>query len=221
MGNNNNSVLPTPPTLPANKIKVIWFDENINNNENQQYLKQLKDIFTETQGYNLLDKGFENFYEKNFQIILVIVSGRLFGKYRNKIKDNINKIINIPYTFIFTSNYFKKALLGLIPDDNQIVSYDSLLTVNNDFYNPGGVFDDFDNLLNEMKNVKNQIVSNIKIAPRIKDKINYEGLLTFEYLDSEKDLIAPALYKDIITNQKIKETDWKIFHEYILSFKEE
>ena len=27
----------------------------------------------------------------------------------------------------------------------------------------------------------------------------YEGLLTFEYLKSREDLIAPALYKDIIT----------------------
>ena len=72
-----------------------------------------------------------------------------------------------------------------------------------------------------MKNVKNQIFSNIKITPRIKDKINYEGLLTFEYFNSEEDLIAPALYKDIITNQEINDGDWKYFHKYILSFNDE
>jgi len=93
---------------------------------------------------------------------LVIVSGRLSGRYIRKIKENINKIINIPYTFIFTSSNFKSVLLGIIPDKEQKKSYDTMMTVNNGFYNPGGVFDDFNVLLNEMKNVSNQIFSNFK-----------------------------------------------------------
>ena len=42
--------------------------------------------------------------------------------------------------------------------------------------------------------------------------------MTFEYLQSEEDLLAPALYKEIITNEKITKEDCKKFHEYILSF---
>ena len=72
--------------------------------------------------------------------------------------------------------------------------------------------------MHELKVVKEKIVSNSNIAPRIKDKINYEGILTFEYLESEEDLLAPALYKDIITNEKVIEEDCKKFHKYILSF---
>ena len=49
--------------------------------------------------------------------------------------------------------------------------------------------------------------------------MNYEGVLTFEYLESEEDLLAPALYKDIITNEAITEEDYIKFHEFILSFK--
>ena len=86
------------------------------------------------------------------------------------------------------------------------------------FYNPGGIYDNFDKLLNEMKILKEKIMSNIKIEPRRRDKINYEGILTFEYLHNEEDLLAPALYKDIITNEEITKEDYTKFHNFILSF---
>lgn len=95
-----------------NNIKLVWFDENINIGQNEKYLKQLKCLTNQTKEYKLLDEGFENFYGKDkeytFRIVIVIVSGRLFGRYIKKIKDNINKIVNIPYTYIFTSYYLKK-----------------------------------------------------------------------------------------------------------------
>ena len=65
-----------------------------------------------------------------------------------------------------------------------------------------------------------KIESNIIIQPRIESKLNYEGILTFEYLESEKDLLAPALYKEIITNERITKEDYINFHKYILSFNE-
>ena len=89
--------------------------------------------------------------------------------------------------------------------------------VNDGFYNPGSVYDNFDELLNEMNIINNKIESNHKIRQRNEDKINYEGLLTFEYLESEEDLLAPALYKEIITNEKITKEDYKNFHNFILS----
>ena len=133
-----------------NNIKVIWFDEKIKNVENQNNFKQLKSFFNNIEQYEELDKGFENFYLQNnenkneFKIILVIVSGRLFGRYIKKLQDNINKIINIPYTFIFTSYNFKKILLSQIPDKEHILSYDTMIMVNDGFYNPGGVYDNFE-----------------------------------------------------------------------------
>ena len=205
--------------------KVIWFDEFINNKENQDYLNILKSNFNNAEGYASLDNGLENLYLNNdnekFEIILLIVSGRLFGKYLKKIQKNLNRIINIPYTYIFTSKKFKNILTGLKPDEEQIISYDTMTSINNEFYNPGGVFDDFDGLLNEMKELSNKIVSNFGITPRIKDKINYEGLLTFEYLNNEEDLLAPALYGDIIRNEKITKDEYYYFHRFILSFNDE
>ena len=46
-------------------IRVIWIDENINSNENQKYLKQLKNMSNDIKGYKLLDEGFESVCGKN------------------------------------------------------------------------------------------------------------------------------------------------------------
>ena len=205
-------------------IETIWFDENIQNKENKRYFKQLKSIFKKSSKYQLLDEGFDKLYkrenENDFVIIISIVSGKLFGRYIQKIKDNINKIINIPYTFIFTSTNYKKILLNEIPDINHILSYDTKIAINHGFYNPGGVYDDFDQLIFE---IKNKILGKniIDIEERRGEKINYEGVLTFEYLQSEEDLLAPALYKDIITNEKITEEDCDNFHKFLLTFNDD
>jgi len=151
----------------------------------------------------------------------VVVSGRLFGRYIKKLKDNINKIINIPYTYIFTSINFKKLLLNQIFDKYHLLSYDTMITINDGFYNPGGVYDNFDILLYDIKMNQQKLESNINKIPRIKEKMNYEGILTFEYLEKEEDLLAPALYKEIITNEKITKEDCIKFHNHILSFNNE
>ena len=207
-----------------NNLKIIWFDENIKEDENQEYLNKLKIAYHNIEGYKSLNDGFVNFYKSNdknandFRTIITIVSGRLFGRYIKKLKENINKIVNIPYTYIFTSIHYREVLLNKSLDDEHILSYDTMISINNGFYNPGGVFDDYDKLIDNIKLVMNKIDSKIEIKPREKERFNYEGVLTFEYLEKEEDLLAPALYKDIITNEKIKEEDYKKFHEYILSF---
>ena len=205
----------------SSEIQILWFDEKINNNENQIYFNQMKTSFRNFKGYNdLLDEAFEKFYDNSkFEIIYVIVSGRFFIRYIQKIKDNINKIVNIPYTYIFTSINFKKILLKEMPDREHILSYDTIVGIKDDFFNPGGVYDNFDELFDELKKKKyNSIIEN---KPRKEDKINYEGIFTFEYLKNEEDLLAPALYKDIITNEEITEKECENFHKHILSFNNE
>ena len=80
----------------------------------------MKTLLKNVKGYNdLLDEGFVIFYKNNFEIIYVI-SERLFGKYIKKINRNINRIINLPYTYIFTSSSFKKVLLKELLDSEDI-----------------------------------------------------------------------------------------------------
>ena len=150
----------------------------------------------------------------------MIISGSLFGRYVKKLKEKINRIVNIPYTYIFTSNNEKNLLLNKVSDKEHKLSYDTMIMVNDCFYNAGGVFDDFNKLFDEMSMNIKKIESNIIIKPRIESRLNYEGILTFEYLESEKHLLAPALYKEIITNEKITKEDYINFHKFILSFNE-
>ena len=218
--NSQNKFPPIQPSNQPSSLSLLWYDENIYDEYNQNCFNKLKSFFSNSKRFQSLDEGFDNFYlndNQRFKITLVIVSGKLFGRYVKKIKDNVNKIINIPFTFIFTSNNFKSILLNQLYDKDNKLSYDTKLSVKNGFYNPGGVYDDFEPLLNQILYISKIIESNPYLEPRIKEKMNYEGILTFEYLENEYDLLAPALYKDIITNEKITEEDCIKFHEFIVS----
>ena len=76
-------------------------------------------------GCQTLDEGFNDFYHNEngneFKIVFVVVSGRLFGRYIRKLKENINKIINIPYAYVFTSSNFRKELLQQENDKEHIL----------------------------------------------------------------------------------------------------
>ena len=156
-----------------------------------------------------------NFYSKTFNLIFTIVSGKLWGRFLQLFMANINKIINIPYVIIFTSQRFQDILLENKIDDEHILSYDILNKINDPFYNPGGVISSYEELIEKIKLFK--IGSECKIKLREGEKHNYEGLLTFEYLQNEEDLLAPALYKEIITNEPIKDEEIQKLFNYFLS----
>ena len=76
-------------------------------------------------------------------------------------------------------------------------------------------------MVDELKNKKLNSNSNTVNELRKNDKINYEGIFIFEYLKNEEDLLSPALYKDIITNEEINEKECENFYNHILSFNHE
>ena len=71
-------------------------------------------------------------------------------------------------------------------------------------------------LVNKIKSFK--LGQKYKIKKRTLEKKNFEGVLTFEYLQNKDDLLAPALYKEIITNEPIKEEEIKRLIDYFLSY---
>ena len=198
-------------------IDIIWFDEEINTDENQNYIKEFQPLVNTLETYDNLEKGFDKFYEEKFITIFTIVSGKLWGRFLRMFKENINKIINIPWVVIFTSEKFKNILLQKEPDEKHILSYDTLNGVNDTFYNPEGIVASFKELKEKILSFRQGFKSDIK--KRTIDKRNFEGVLTFEYLQNEEDLLAPALYKEIITNEKIKKEEKKNLINYFLSFK--
>ena len=200
-------------------IQIIWFDENINSDENKKMINEIKKKVDSCLGYNNLEEGFKNFYSNNFVPIFSIISGKLWGKYLKMLKKNINKIINIPNASIFTSDRFKKILLKIKPDEEHILSYDTINLINDPFYNPGGVISSYSELIKKIESFK--LGQKYLIKKRKLEKKDFEGVLTFEYLQNEDDLLAPALYKEIITNEPIKEEEIKRLIDYFLSYNNE
>jgi len=90
-----------------NNIKVVWFDENINDIQNQIIIRQIEPLINSCSAYDNLEEGFSHYYSDSFSLILTIVSGKLWGRYLQFFMKNINKIINIPYVIIFTSESLK------------------------------------------------------------------------------------------------------------------
>ena len=195
--------------------RVIWIDENIYNNQNEIYVELLKQKYNIFVEFTNLEDAFVAFYSNKFFIIITIISGKLWGRYLSYFKQSLNKIVDIPYTIIFTSDQFKDVLLNK-KDPKREMSYDTINGVNDPFYNPGGVVSCFEDLVKKIESIELKLNGNIK--ERRDEKYNNEGLLTFEYLQNEEDLIAPALYKDIIINEPIQNEELLKLKEYLLSF---
>ena len=103
-------------------LYIIWIDEKINSEENKLYLKKMKNVHPNISinVYDNLEEGFSEILKLEFVSIFVIVSGRLYSRYYNKLKENLVKIKCIPINLIFTSSKFKKILENIEPDTERI-----------------------------------------------------------------------------------------------------
>ena len=199
-------------------LDIIWIDEKVNNSENQSYLEKMKKDYPNIKitTYDNLEQGFNEILKLEFVSIFVIVSGRLYSKYYHKLEENLVNIKCIPINLIFTSSKFKKILERTEPDTEQVISYDIQKSINNSFYNSGGVFDNYEEVANYL-NIFNSNFSKKQINGKLYN-LSYEGLFTFNYLKSDAELLAPILYKDIITKKKILYDEIKKFNEFLLSY---
>ena len=84
---------------------VIWIDENIDNEENVKYIKDI------TSNNSFKVKAFKNINDAikyiinlNFQETKVIVSGRLYSEFIKVFKLYLNEIFVVPKIIVFTGN---------------------------------------------------------------------------------------------------------------------
>ena len=163
-----------------NLQKVIWIDSNIFNEENLEYISELK-----------TNKSFQLFLFKNvdeainyiktiaFEEIKIIVSGRLYFLFIRFFQNDITDMCTIPKIIVFTKD--KEEFLKC----NKDFYYDR-----NIFYNSGGIASSF----NEIKKFLNdEIILN-------KHNLIDDSQLTFEYVDCKEKLLLPILFKTLINN---------------------
>ena len=193
-------------------LDIVWIDEKVENNENQNYYGKMKLIFKNVKinTFNNLDEGFNYLLKLKFETIFIIISGRLYEKYYYLLRKNIKNLKIIPITIIFTSQYYKKILDQKDSENIPLFSYDIIKSLNHPFYNLGGVFlKKFDN---NFKN-KNKKENN--------KKLSYDGLFYFKYIDSIDDMFVPLIYKDILTKKEITELEIETFNNFLLEYNNE
>ena len=167
-----------------NQSNIIWLDANVNNNENQNYLKNNKDKLEEFKIFTYLEteNAIKKLKEIKFTNTYVIVSGRLYDKFIQEYMNNLNKFNVVAKIIIFTGSVegFKKwnEHIKNIYEDK--------------FYNAGGIQITFFQVLNFI------------ISDNNKGKIelfkNKKGKFKFEKIDSYEKLILPMYYTTLITN---------------------
>ena len=185
---------------------LIWIGKILDRDENNAYLNLIKreykinciqfpDIET---GMNYIINSLK------FKVILVIINDELFNSYVNSLNNNLDKLCTFPLSIIFTHNIseFKTNCV-------------SKMKINDDFYNPGGVVDFFNPIMDFIKKfMKTEIP---RIPCNSKDNpTSYEKCYSFEYIENGAQLIYPHLYNEIITNKKIEDSEINKFNHFLV-----
>lgn len=124
--------------LKEKKKIVIWIDQNNDKKENNDYLDiysdVLKDFFFIL--VNSVNDGYIQLSKLSFQLVYVILSGRLAEEFLDLYEENLQQfdIITLNIIFCYNSELHK-----------------SKKYVNDPFYNPGGVVTDFEEVIKFLK----------------------------------------------------------------------
>ena len=219
--NNNNNSLSKSIIISKTEfshIDLIWFDENSKSKNNQKILEQFKPLFNRFKEYTSIDEGFKELYKNEYKFIYLLISGRLFGKFIKKLKENLNEIIVFPYIIIFTSSKYQKDLLNIINNKEtykeKYLSYDSFLAINHPFYNKGGIISSISNIKSIFQTLKYE--KNNEIKTNKLNKLNYEDIFCSEIIYNQEETFIFFMFKEII-DIELNDFYLKQFHEFICS----
>ena len=169
MGNQNNNI-------KENKInkkrKYVWVDPAIEREPNVYYYKKLfleKEI--DCKKYDNIDDAFNFLIERKniFKEILIIISGKLFNSFYQKIKNNMELIKFSPTIIVFTSQEKEHLFINQLKMNN--IYYD------NDLFDKRYIYTSFS-----------------QIKDFINDNIQEESDLSFDIIDNLDQLIIPNYY---------------------------
>ena len=166
-----------------NMSYTIWIDENVDNEENTIYAKELESIgLLSFRLFKEIDKAINHMKYIKFQETKVIISGRLYNEFVKKFKENIIDMCVAPKIIIFTKNKAK-----FIENNKEYKNNINL------FYAYGGIATTFDEIKKFLKG---------EIIPQKMKKLE-DIQLTFEYIDSMEKLTLPIFFKSLIDNVSI------------------
>ena len=192
---------------------VLWLDENYDDKENTKnqifFRTNFEDLSLNLETFKEIDKVLNIIMQKEFKIIFVIISGKLYEKYYLNLKKIKNEITSIPLTIIFTSTKRKNVLLRKNnTDESIIINKEMLDSIGNSFYNYGKVTDNKDDVVNFIKKF---------LGLKSKSEVDYSHALTFEIINDFEQLIIPSLYNKIeMYENEISEEDIEEFNNTLI-----
>ena len=170
----------------------FWLDKNINNKENQNYVKELELIYQiEVKTYENIIKAIKYLETLNFEETKMIIGGQLYDEFVLIFKEKVSKINVVPKIIVFTQ------------DKNTFIkSHSDFRNLNNKFYCLGGVVDSFDDVEKFLNNP-------IKPIPDVQ--------LTFEQIKTKEQLVLPLFFKsliDALPNEAIEKYTISLYDNY-------
>ena len=124
------------------KRQLIMIDDTYEAECNERLVNHLKSSskgFFEFKPFKQMKPAFDEMEKYPFSIPLVIVKGSSYQDYYkelNKLKSNISYI---PITFIYTSSIYRDVLKGRAEDKEGKLEKETLDSIGDKFYNPGGI----------------------------------------------------------------------------------
>ena len=138
MGNNINF-----EKINKNIPILIWIDKKVKNNENKKYMNYIKKNFKfQSFCFETVNKSYENLKKLEFIQTYIICSGKSYIELIDYFKKNINEFMISPKVIIFTSN--KKKFYEINAENKD-------LSLDDPFYNWGGVTDKFSGIVKFLK----------------------------------------------------------------------
>ena len=170
-------------TLKEN-TKVIWIDPNIDNEENKNYVYELKLLLNEEKNVKTFkdaSNAIDYLKSLEFDKTVIISNGGSYPEFIKLFKKNINEFKICPKIIIFTENkenYLEKNLNN------------KELLIDHHFYISGGIKDKFEDVRSIISiiNRNRGPNKNEKIKITNKDK---EVLFNIEYINDKNQLIMP------------------------------
>ena len=198
---------------------ILWIDEKVFNFDNISYFKSFK----ENPYYNKLNLKifcFDNLDDAldlilnyiKFKLLFIIISGKLYPIYYQIIKENIKFLQCLPICIIFTSPELKAIYTQR--KKTYYITEEILDSINNSFYNLGGVCSDFNSCMNFIFNFCLCLETRAKLE---NNKIySYDNCITFECVYSKNQLVIPFIYNELLCEEKVTDNEINLFKNFLL-----
>ena len=129
----------------SSKRQLIMIDDTYKDSYNERLINSLKSNAEkenfEFKPFEQMKPALDEIVKNNFCVILVIIRGSLYPEYFKHIKELRKKkaLKLFPITFIYTSSRFRNVLEGKEEDEKQQLEQETLDSIGDEFYNPGGI----------------------------------------------------------------------------------